>query len=711
VKRRWSKIGAERGRRALAWLSDTFGRYPYPQLTITHGLLGGGMEYPMLVMNSSPSESLILHEVGHIYFYGILGNNEAKEAWLDEGFTTFQTRWYMENRYGDWGYDREARLKRASWLQKKRPAVTSRERTENFTLMYMNSKYNEPISRWSYKYNDGMSYSMNAYSKGSLLFDMLWYVVGDENFNKICKTWFKRWKFKHVNEARFRSVCEEISGMDLDWFFDQWLHGTPTVHYELGKITKSKTADGSYETNVTIKRADDGIMPVEVQLSLPDGSTQLKRWDGKDTEGIVTFKSAAEPKKIILDPQNAILDRSRIGHGKMKVEFYPEYPRMRYSPLGAYVVTYKPTFWYNDIDGLRTGLRLKGHYRQTREVTAQMWFGAESQKLDGAFEYLSGSGFMQTMNYSLAGGRIEGRSFAKAAMNFTKGKFIFSGVRNRFSLDYTFTKLDDNRYAVSEYDIDGVTATFPNWSEGDVSFIHGRYSVNPRGMHWFSHLSFDISHGNEGLGGDYNFTKLASELKFWKSGTWGGVYLRGYAGAFLDENDGVPLQHAFSAFTSSYHEHFFESRLSRTRGAFFPESHYHKPGGGNLRGFYDQPQLSGDELAAVNIELRKTIKFPVLDKLFIRRFLGSSDLVLFGEAGTLSLMDADNTNKTLADAGLGLYFEKEFRDKWYTLITGTTLNLRLDFPLWVNEPWENPETGEKDDQVKLRYVVSFERAF
>jgi hypothetical protein len=70
-----------------------YGPYAYPQLTVVHRIETGGTEFPMLLMNGSPSFGLVLHEGGHVYSYGVLANDEWRAAWMDEGLTSYQSAW------------------------------------------------------------------------------------------------------------------------------------------------------------------------------------------------------------------------------------------------------------------------------------------------------------------------------------------------------------------------------------------------------------------------------------------------------------------------------------------------------------------------------------------------------------------------------------------------------------------------------------------
>lgn len=706
AKQKWSKVVTERGRRSLEWLSTKFGRYPYPQLSITHGLLGGGMEYPMLVMNSSESEGLILHEVGHIYFFGIFGNNEQKEAWLDEGFTSFQTRWYMETRYGKMGYDVAAATKNANWLQCHRPKMTSNESNRSFAQYYMNSGFNEPITRYAYKYSDGLGYGVNAYTKGSILFEMLRYVVGEETFGKICTEYFNRWTLKHVNEARFRSVCEDVSGMELGWFFKQWLHDTTTVDYSLGKISKQMAANGHWQTIVEVNRNDRGVMPVDVELTLSNGEKQISRWDGMAEKGEVVFTTRQAPHRITLDPLDQIMDKNRIGHGTMRVEFIPDYPRMNYQPPDAYVVTLRPSGWYNDVDGARFGLRARGTYRGSRNFQLGVWFGPRSLELDGYFQFNNRLGFLGTRTtYTLSASKVEGRITGEALLSFNWSRSLTSQVQSNMQIGFNYAKLDESDYGFRKFDIDGETFSLKDWSDGTVSSAFINYSVTPRGMSWRSAINWSARYAGEFLGGDSTFTKVDGSVRLWWPSPKLGLYLRGYAGSFIGDEKQVTLQDAFSAFGANSREHFQSSYL-RSVGSFPAEAHYHLPGGGNLRGYFDQPAPLR-KIFAANVELRRDQQLPLLGKL-LRPVLGYSTISAFFDAGRVT--DLTETTNNLADAGVGISFQKQVPDKWYSFFLGTDYTIRLDFPIWVSDPIVK-FNGNTDDEMKFRYVLSFQNSF
>ena len=99
----------------------------------------------------------------------------------------------------------------------------------------------------------------------------------------------------------------------------------------MGKVAEKRVADG-WQTEVSILKRERGVMPVDVQLSTVAGKTLIKRWDGREKLGLVTFETKDKPANVLLDPSDAILDNTRLNNGFIRYQFLFEYPSMRFSP-------------------------------------------------------------------------------------------------------------------------------------------------------------------------------------------------------------------------------------------------------------------------------------------------------------------------------------------------------------------------------------------
>ncbi len=338
-----SGIAVSRTETALAWLDSLYGPYAWPQITNVHRIEGGGTEFPMMVMNGGAGLGLILHEVGHQYTMGILANNEWREGYLDEGFTSFQTAWY-EATHG---------------------IADDYPELEAGILLDDVDRWSEPVSTVSERFRDFYLYNEMIYNKGELFYDELRYVVGDEAMRRILRTYYARWKLKHVDEDAFRAVCEEVSHQDLKWFFAEWLHGTPLIDYELQRVERRRGADGRWHVTVTVRRRGDGVMPLEIG----DRHHIYARTIGQAEIERVRFVSDSAPGRLMLDPRvlahdwNMLNNREpRLLQGRSATAFRLDNPTRDVARRDRVTAGLLPLVWSNDAAGLTVALRDRSNY-------------------------------------------------------------------------------------------------------------------------------------------------------------------------------------------------------------------------------------------------------------------------------------------------------------------------------------------------------------
>ncbi|HEX6371555.1 MAG TPA: M1 family metallopeptidase [Longimicrobium sp.] len=268
---------------ALTWLETMFGPYPWPQLTNVHRLEGGGTEFPMLIMNGSASEGLIVHETTHQYLHGILANNEWREGWMDEGFTSFMGSWYREMK-GD----------TAVW----RGTMQGLERLERVDSA-------EVVGQPGAAFSSPRIYSAMTYTKASAVFRMLRELVGQETFRQILRTFYQRHRLQHVTGADFQRVAEEVSRRDLDWFFGQWIQRTDKLDYGIASAT-TRQAGGRWRTRVEVVRAGEAWMPVVLRVG-----DQTRTLDSRERRQTVEVVTGTRPAEAVLDPDWVLIDRDR----------------------------------------------------------------------------------------------------------------------------------------------------------------------------------------------------------------------------------------------------------------------------------------------------------------------------------------------------------------------------------------------------------------
>jgi len=318
----------------LRYYGEWFGPYPYASLTIVDPAFQShseGMEYPTIFTGgtrwwsprgSNDPEYVVIHEVGHQWWQGMVANNEVEHAWLDEGINeyadsrvqgvAFQPNYLVQRFFGGfipWQY-RDIPLQRAT--------------DTNYMNTFRRAPDRDPIATPTYLLWPGTHQNL-SYHKAALLLHTLERLHSWEVMQRVLRTFFARWQYRHPTPDDFFAVLNEVTNQDHTWFLEQAYSNSVTYDYAVERLDsaliswrglkegskglafESQTLDKIYRTSVVVRRLGAGQFPVDVLVTFTDGHQERQRWDGRARWQNFTFDRPARAVSAQVDPERVLL--------------------------------------------------------------------------------------------------------------------------------------------------------------------------------------------------------------------------------------------------------------------------------------------------------------------------------------------------------------------------------------------------------------------
>lgn len=286
-------------RETLTRLAEWVGPYPYPVLSLvcpTAGAGGaGGMEYPTLVtgwdgsMQDANSLNIVLvHEIIHQYFYGLVASNEFEEAWLDEGFTSYLEDKVMQDAYNS-AID---------------PAAEA-------SMVYLP----ESMVRNGWQYASPFSYQSNVYVRGKLLLHEIERRIGWPKMQAVLQEYFQQYSFAHPHTRDFQRVLGQVSGVDFDQFFADYVIGDGMQDLAVKQV-KTTPREAGFSSVATITQPAVDNLTVQLVARYVDGSSQqfTLQIAEQSTEFAWEHPTALQSLEIDPEPYQVILDHDRVNN-------------------------------------------------------------------------------------------------------------------------------------------------------------------------------------------------------------------------------------------------------------------------------------------------------------------------------------------------------------------------------------------------------------
>jgi len=304
---------------AMEYMSRRIMPYPYKKITLVDpplkGINSGGMEYPTLITTGYLSflpgsikqlELVTIHEFVHQYWYGMVATDEPREAWLDEGITTF-----FENEIsGQYFQDSFSLLD--SFLFK----IDNAEWGRNQAGLLLRV---DPVNQYSWNFLNVFQYTSSVYYKPALLLTGLKNIVGKSRMYDFFKYYAEKFKFKHPDSDDFVDTFNTFIGEDFSWAFDQYIMQAGKLDQAVYsvKCTELSSKPARFRNEVVFVR-NEGYFPVELTILMEDESQINYFWNEKEKWKRIVFDRSTRVKQASIDPAFKIpLDYNYLNNSMM----------------------------------------------------------------------------------------------------------------------------------------------------------------------------------------------------------------------------------------------------------------------------------------------------------------------------------------------------------------------------------------------------------
>ena len=278
---------AEYARHTIEFMSAHVHPYPWPHMTACEGIIGGGMEYPMMtICGGRRPADVIAHELIHMWFPMLLGSNEKRYAWQDEGFTSF-------------------------WTTLCRDDLTKRQNGPRGDVMsYAGSVAgggDVVCMRHADAYGED-DFGFGAYTKPAAVLHQLRGLLGDETFFAAFRRYAADWAWKHPYPYDFFHTFQDVAKQDLMPYFRTWLFEAWQLEHAVESV---EVKDGA--TVVRLEDRGRAVHPCVVEATFADGSRARQTvpanvwWQGTRAE----LRFPGEAVAVQIDPDLSSLDIDR----------------------------------------------------------------------------------------------------------------------------------------------------------------------------------------------------------------------------------------------------------------------------------------------------------------------------------------------------------------------------------------------------------------